>query len=111
MEETERLKIHCSVLREVARTYSGRTIDNIIQNYEARIEHMEHHAINRYNYDVPIGEVFEYEGDRYQCREAGEDCAGCAFNGTDCNTKLVCSRGYRADKKNVIFIREEGGSE
>lgn len=59
--------------------------------------------------EVPVGEVFEYEGGRYQCREAGEDCDGCAFNDIDCNTKLLCSKEYRADKKNVIFIREEGG--
>lgn len=105
--EYTRLKAQLSTLKEVAKTYRGRTIDNIIQNYEARIEYMEHHALNRYNYDMPVGEVFEYEGSIYQCKEAGEDCAGCAFNGTDCYTKLVCSREYRADKKNVIFIREK----
>lgn len=111
--EHTRLKEQLNTLREVAETYRGRTIDNIIQNYEARIEHIEssNSVLYRYNYDVPIGEVFEYEGCRYKCVESGRECYGCAFDGTECNTKLICSIDYRADKKDVIFIREKGGAE
>jgi 5-methylcytosine-specific restriction endonuclease McrA len=35
------LKAQLSTLREVAKTYGGRTIDNIIQNYEARLKYFE----------------------------------------------------------------------
>lgn len=41
MYELNKLKFNLSVMREVAKEYSGRTIDNIIQNYEARINHIE----------------------------------------------------------------------
>lgn len=43
------LKQQLYVLRDVAASYSGRTIDNIIQNYEARIEHLE-----KIVYDSPL---------------------------------------------------------
>lgn len=36
-----KMKHQLYVMRQVAREYSGRTIDNIIRNYEARIEHIE----------------------------------------------------------------------
>ncbi len=40
-DETYRLKVQLTVLREIAQEYSGRTIDNVISNIEARIEHQE----------------------------------------------------------------------
>lgn len=48
--ECTRLNAQLSTLREVAKTYRGRTIDNIIQNYEARIEYMIYYDVNRRNY-------------------------------------------------------------
>lgn len=39
--EDIRLKAQVAVLREIAETYPHRTIDNIIQNLEARIKEVE----------------------------------------------------------------------
>ena len=35
------MKSKLEVLREIAKEYSGRTIDNVIDNIEARIRHHE----------------------------------------------------------------------
>lgn len=39
--ETHRLRAHVSVLKDVAKDYPGRTIENIIANIEARIKAQE----------------------------------------------------------------------
>ena len=39
--ETHRLRAQAAVLRDVARDYPGRTIENIIANIEARIKAQE----------------------------------------------------------------------
>lgn len=59
-----------------------------------------------------IGEIFEYNGEWYQCIEQPEKydetvCAICAFQGNG-NCELDrCSGTYRADKKSVIFKKLE----
>lgn len=40
-DKTFRLRCWLSVLKEVRKEYSGRTIDNIIQNIEARIKYLD----------------------------------------------------------------------
>ena len=40
-DKTFRLRVWLSILKEVRREYSGRTIDNIIQNIEARIKYLD----------------------------------------------------------------------
>lgn len=40
-QEYEKIKSQLEVLREVAEVYSGRTIDNIIQQLESCIKHAE----------------------------------------------------------------------
>ena len=54
-----------------------------------------------------IGEIFEYNGEWYQCME-GTGCYRCAFN-YDGNTCIVDSPYCicRSDKKNVIFKKLE----
>lgn len=42
-DKTFRLRAQLSVLRDVAREYNGRTINNIIANLEARIKYAEEH--------------------------------------------------------------------
>ena len=55
-----------------------------------------------------IGEIFEYNGEWYQCVESPE-CALCAFNETDCNDIDIgdCARYRRSDGKSVIFKKLE----
>ena len=59
-----------------------------------------------------IGEIFEYNGEWYQCIEQPEKydetvCSLCAFQGNG-NCELdKCSGTYRADKKSVIFKKLE----
>ena len=55
-----------------------------------------------------IGEIFEYNGEWYQCVEQPEKyyktvCAICDFHGIG-NCELdKCSGTYRSDKKSIIF--------
>ncbi len=44
-----RLTAHISVLKEIAVDYSGKTIDNIIQQLEAIKKEVEHDQSRRYN--------------------------------------------------------------
>ena len=59
-----------------------------------------------------IGEIFEYNGEWYQCVEQPEKydetvCSLCAFRGNG-NCELDrCSGTYRSDKKHVIFKKLE----
>ena len=59
-----------------------------------------------------IGEIFEYNGEWYQCVEQPEKydktvCALCAFQGNG-NCELdMCSGTYRSDKKSVVFKKLE----
>lgn len=59
-----------------------------------------------------IGEIFEYQGEWYQCVEQPKKydktvCAICAFQGNG-NCELDrCSATYRSDKKSVIFKKLE----
>jgi hypothetical protein len=40
-EEIEMMKMQLKILRSVKESYAGRTIENIIDNIEQRIKHME----------------------------------------------------------------------
>ena len=40
-DKTFRLRVWRAILKEVRKEYSGRTIDNIIQNIEARIKYLD----------------------------------------------------------------------
>lgn len=40
-DKTFRLRVWLSILQEVRKEYAGRTIDNIIQNIEARIKYLD----------------------------------------------------------------------
>ena len=42
--EYTRIKTQLAVLKEVAETYQGRTVENVIDNIEARIKHYESQA-------------------------------------------------------------------
>lgn len=59
--------------------------------------------------DVAIGEVVEFQGEYLLCVEKtdGDDCTGCAFlsKGDDCKFSGYCSKDYRKDGKNVIFLK------
>ena len=44
-----RLKAQLSILRDVARQYSGLTIDNVIQQIESRIKELEKHETENQN--------------------------------------------------------------
>ena len=55
-----------------------------------------------------IGEIFEFNGEWYQCVES-PDCELCAFNETNCNDIDTgnCARYKRSDGKSVIFKKLE----
>ena len=59
--------------------------------------------------DVAIGEVVEFQGEHLLCVEKtdGDDCTGCAFisKDKDCNFSGYCSKEYRNDGKDVIFLK------
>lgn len=59
--------------------------------------------------EVAIGEVVEYQGEHLLCVEKNdnEDCCGCAFlaEDDDCKFSGYCSKEYRSDGKNVIFVK------
>ena len=40
-DKTFRLRVWLSILKEVRKEYAGRTIDNIIQNIDARIKYLD----------------------------------------------------------------------
>lgn len=42
--ELFKLRAQVAVLKDVMKEYSGRTIDNIVTNIEARIKYLESHA-------------------------------------------------------------------
>lgn len=100
-----RLARQLAVLREVAEDYRGRTLENIIQNIEARLDKVRPR-------DYAIGEVFDYKGLRLLCVEDdGGDCDGCYFDSlcTTCTymeTPWYCSAEKRKDGKNVKFVKE-----
>ena len=56
-----------------------------------------------------IGEIFEYNGDWYQCIK-GNTCNDCAFYRSSCgslNGKGSCRYNFREDATNVIFKKLE----
>lgn len=59
-----------------------------------------------------VGEIFEYNGEWYQCVEQPKDyigdvCKICSFSGIG-NCELDrCVETYRSDKKSVIFVKLE----
>ena len=59
-----------------------------------------------------IGEIFEYNGEWYQCVKQPKEfdkpvCILCAFQGNENCDFDRCSSSYRSDKKNVIFKKLE----
>ena len=52
-----------------------------------------------------IGEIFEYNGEWYQCVE-GLNCRSCCFYGMDCD-EIICDSGSRKDDRNVAFKKLE----
>lgn len=55
-----------------------------------------------------IGEIFEYNGEWYQCVKG--DCTKCDFfikRGCVSPLNTVCSKRIRKDKQNVIFKKLE----
>lgn len=58
-----------------------------------------------------IGEIFEYNGEWYQCMK-GNTCNDCAFYRSSCgslNDKGSCRYNFREDAANVIFKKLEKG--
>ena len=61
---------------------------------------------------IKIGEIFEYNGEWYQCVK-GDICADCAFAKKHCNENPLfeaigsCSKFYRKDATSVIFKKLE----
>lgn len=53
-----------------------------------------------------IGEIFEYNGEWYQCIE-NENCSLCSFYELNCKKVETCIKGLRTDKKNVIYKKLE----
>ena len=55
-----------------------------------------------------IGEIFEYNGEWYQCVVGLQGCRGCSFRRQDYCTRLPeCLSIERSDKKSVIFKKLE----
>ena len=61
-----------------------------------------------------IGEIFEYNGEWYQCVEGKTICSECDLRNIICqrdtsinNPFKECSGNYRTDKKNIIFKKLE----
>ena len=56
-----------------------------------------------------IGEIFEYNGEWYQCVEGGIYCPDCVFFRKKCNSQVLgeCAALKRSDKENVIFKKLE----
>lgn len=53
-----------------------------------------------------IGEIFEYNGEWYQCIE-NENCRLCSFYELDCKKVETCIKDLRTDKKFVIYKKLE----
>jgi len=65
--------------------------------------------------DIPIGEVFEYQGQLIMAVPAIDsfDCLDCVFTDShlgDCPDDLACTRSSRADNQSVIFVLKENNS-
>ena len=56
---------------------------------------------------IPVGETFEFEGERFVCAEGKGGCIGCAFYGKECKKTPPCSCSGRGDEKDVIFKKLE----
>ena len=63
---------------------------------------------------IKIGEIFEYNGEWYQCVEGKTICSECDLRNIICqrdtsinNPFKECSGNYRTDKKNIIFKKLE----
>lgn len=56
---------------------------------------------------IPVGETFEFEGERFKCAEFYNGCLGCAFYGKDCGDTPPCGYLNRQDGKDVIFKKVE----
>ena len=55
-----------------------------------------------------IGEIFEYNGEWYQCVVAIDGCRECSFRAQDyCTRHLECLSDTRSDKTSVIFKKLE----
>lgn len=55
-----------------------------------------------------IGEIFEYNGEWYQCVVGIQGCRGCSFRTQDYCTRLPeCLSIERSDKKSVVFKKLE----
>lgn len=55
-----------------------------------------------------IGEIFEYNGEWYQCLVAIQGCRECSFRTHDyCTHHLECLSDTRSDKTSVIFKKLE----
>ena len=55
-----------------------------------------------------IGEIFEYNGEWYQCVVGLQGCRGCSFRTQDYCTRLPeCLSIERSDKKSVVFKKLE----
>ena len=54
-----------------------------------------------------IGEIFEYNGEWYQCVAATLGCKGCSFCTQDDCTRYQCLSRVRSDKTSVIFKKLE----
>ena len=59
--------------------------------------------------EYTIGEIFEYDGEWYQCCNTEIYCPGCAFFKTKCNSQVLgkCDAIKRTDGKNVVFKKLE----
>lgn len=56
-----------------------------------------------------IGEIFEYNGEWYQCVKCAIYCPNCTFFRKKCNSQVLgeCGAIKRSDKENVIFKKLE----
>lgn len=56
-----------------------------------------------------IGEIFEYNGEWYQCVKGGIYCPDCVFFRKKCNSQVLggCAASTRSDKEEVIFKKLE----
>ena len=54
-----------------------------------------------------IGEIFEYNGEWYQCVSTGLSCAYCDMNKHTCYGVGACSKGLRTDGKEVVYKKLE----
>lgn len=115
MTQTEYNKLVAMLdcLKEVAVEYSGRSIDNIISNIEARIKHADEKGLDTGEVnEVPVGKTIEVKGHKLLCQKCDDgSCDDCFFQIEGCDG-VVCCGSRRADKNDVVFIDiTEGGPE